>query len=181
MKRRESVAVRVIGLLVVGMIIYSLTLFSVINRRLTSGFLNYMENTLVYQSEGVQNYIDDISAELRRSTASLKESFNEGFYVTSENAIEFLEEKLSYIGLNDRERNEFIMYWLPILEKNGKNLVYFELTNERNSYSKINISPKVDSMLRIAIHVKRVNSEVNIKEQKLTKFNRVGVSGVEWG
>ena len=79
MKRRESVAVRVIGLLVVGMIIYSLTLFSVINRQLTSGFLNYMENTLVYQSEGVQNYIDDISAELRRSTASLKESFNEGY------------------------------------------------------------------------------------------------------
>ena len=108
-------------------------------------------------------------------------SFDEGFYVTKDNAINFLEEKLSYIGLNDKERNEFIMYWLPILENNEKNLIYFELTDERDKYSKINISPKPDSMLRIAMHVKKVNNKVNIKEQKLTKFNRTGFAVVEWG
>ena len=107
--------------------------------------------------------------------------FKEGFYVTKDNAIEFLEEKLSYIGFNQKERNEFIMYWLPILEKNEKNLVYFELTNEREKYSKININPKPDSLLRVAIHVKKVNNEVKIKEQKLTKFNRKGFAAVEWG
>ena len=85
MKRRGSVAVRVIGLLIAGMIIYSLVLFTVINKQLTEGFLNYIENTLVYQSEGVQNYIDEISADLKRSTASLKESFYEGY---SENGFE---------------------------------------------------------------------------------------------
>ena len=108
-------------------------------------------------------------------------NFNEGFYVESDDAIEFLESKLSYIGLNDKERNEFNMYWLPILERNGKNLVYFELTKERDSYSKLNITPKVDSILRLAIHVKKVNNKVNIKEQKLTTFNRVGFTAVEWG
>lgn len=79
MKRRGSVAVRVIGLLIAGMIVYSLVLFSVINKQLTEGFLNYIENTLVYQSEGVQNYIDEVSADLKRSTASLKETFYEGY------------------------------------------------------------------------------------------------------
>ena len=107
--------------------------------------------------------------------------FREGFYVTKENALEFLEEKLNYIGLKDKERNEFIMYWLPILEKNKKSLVYFELTNERNSNSKINISPKPDSMLRLAIHIKKVNGQVKIKEQKLTRFKRTGFSAIEWG
>ena len=107
--------------------------------------------------------------------------FREGFYVTKENALEFLEEKLNYIGLKDKERNEFIMYWLPILEKNEKSLVYFELTNERNSNSKINISPKPDSMLRLAIHIKKVNGQVKIKEQKLTRFKRTGFSAIEWG
>ena len=107
--------------------------------------------------------------------------FKEGFYVTKDNAIEFLEEKLSYIGFNQKERNEFIMYWLPVLERNEKNLVYFELTNEREKYSKINISPKPDSLLRVAIHVKKINNEVKIKEQKLTKFNRKGFTAVEWG
>ena len=79
MKKRESVAVRVIGLLSVGMIIYSLVLFSVINRQLMTGFQDYMENTLVKQSQGVQNYIDDISAELQRSTKSLTDYFYEEY------------------------------------------------------------------------------------------------------
>ena len=107
--------------------------------------------------------------------------FKEGFYVTKNNAIDFLEEKLELIGLNDKEKNEFIMYWLPILEKNKKSLVYFELTDERNTYSKINITPKPDSMLRLVIHIKKVNKKVNIKEQKLTHFDRKGFSAVEWG
>lgn len=107
--------------------------------------------------------------------------FNEGFYVTKNNAIEFLEEKLTKLGFNDKERNEFIMYWLPILEKNEKSLVYFELTEERDVYSKINISPKPDSLLRVAIHIKKVDSYTPIKEQRLPRFERKGFVAVEWG
>ncbi len=107
--------------------------------------------------------------------------FSEGFYVTKENAIQFLEEKLSIIGLNAKERNEFIMYWLPVLEKNNKSLVYFELTNERDSYNKLIINPKPDSVLRIAMHVKKVNKKTSIKKQKLTTFKRNGFTVVEWG
>ena len=114
-------------------------------------------------------------------SGSTKVDFSEGFYVTKDNAIEFLEEKLSIIGLSDRERNEFIMYWLPILEKNEKNLVYFELTEEREAYNKLNISPKPDSLLRMAIHVKKVNKKIDIKEQKLESFERKGFIAVEWG
>ena len=114
-------------------------------------------------------------------SGSTKVDFKEGFYVTKDNAIKFLEDKLTTIGLNDKERNEFIMYWLPILEKNGQNLVYFELTKERESYNKLNITPKPDSLLRLAIHVKKVNKKVNIKEQKLPTFKRSGFTAVEWG
>lgn len=107
--------------------------------------------------------------------------FTEGFYVDKSSAIDFLEDKLTTIGLNDKERNEFIMYWLPILEKNEHNLVYFELTKERNTYNKINIKPKPDSLLRVAIHVKKVNGPTYIKEEKLEKFKRIGFTAVEWG
>ncbi len=107
--------------------------------------------------------------------------FKTGFYVTKENAISFLEEKLTTIGLNAKERNEFIMYWLPILEKNKQSLVYFELTEERNNYNELIINPQPDSLLRVAIHVKKVNQKVNIKEQKLPQFKRQGFTAVEWG
>ena len=73
------------------------------------------------------------------------------------------------------------MYWLPVMEKNGKNLVYFELTEERESYNKLLISPKPDSMLRLVIHIKKVDKKVNIPKQSLSKFRRVGFTAVEWG
>lgn len=114
-------------------------------------------------------------------SGSIDVDFSEGFYVTKDNAITFLEDKLSEIGLNERESNEFIMYWLPILEKNEKSLVYFELTEERQGYNKLNITPQPDSLLRMAIHVKKVDKKVDIKEQKLTGFKRLGFTAVEWG
>lgn len=112
---------------------------------------------------------------------NIKPDFKEGFYVEKDDAIEFLEEKLSIIGLNDRERNEFIMYWLPILESNKKSLVYFELTESKEKYNKLIINPKPDSLLRITMHVKKVNRKINVKEQELPTFNRVGFVAVEWG
>ena len=110
-----------------------------------------------------------------------KIDFSTGFYVEKDNAMKFLEDKLSYIGLNDRERNEFIMYWLPKLEDNGKSLVYFELTEERELNNKLIINPKPDSMLRISMHIKKVNKKISIKEQKLDTFVRRGFTVVEWG
>lgn len=107
--------------------------------------------------------------------------FSTGFYVSGEEAISFLEEKLNYIGLNDRERNEFIMYWLPILEQNEHNLVHFDLTEEREKENKIYINPKPDSLLRVSIVIKKVDGKTNIKEQELEMFERVGFSAVEWG
>lgn len=107
--------------------------------------------------------------------------FDEGFYVDKDNAISFLEDKLSYIGLNDRERNEFIMYWLPILEKNEHNLVKFILTDERQEQNELIIEPKPDSLLRVSIVIKKVDGKVNIKKQQLERFNRNGFVAVEWG
>lgn len=114
-------------------------------------------------------------------TGSTKVNFDTGFYVTKENAIDFLEEKLKIIGLNERESNEFIMYWLPVLEKNKKSLVYFELTEERQRYNKLIIEPAPDSLLRVSIHVKKVDGKPKIKEQQLSSFERKGYTTIEWG
>ena len=46
----------------------------------------------------------------------------------------------------------------------------------------LNIKKKLfDSMLRVSIHIKKVNEKVNIKEQKLEKLERLGFSAIEWG
>lgn len=108
--------------------------------------------------------------------------FSKGYYVTKENAISFLEEKLKYIGLNERERNEFIIYWLPILTKNEKSVVHFELTEERQKTNAIKITPKPDSLLRVSMHVKKVDKDPgNLEMQHMKHFNRKGFAVVEWG
>lgn len=107
--------------------------------------------------------------------------FSEGFYVTAEDAISFLEEKLSILGLNEKERNEFIMFWLPKLELQQQSLVYFELTDDREALNKLVITPRPDSLLRIAMHIKHVDEYTPIKEQYLPSFERQGFVAVEWG
>ena len=115
------------------------------------------------------------------SKGSKLNHFEEGFYVEKDDAIDFLEEKLSLLGLNERESNEFIMYWLPVLEQNEKSLVYFETTESLQKKNKLIINPKPDSLLRINIHIKKVNKKVSIKEQELPRFERKGFVAVEWG
>ena len=107
--------------------------------------------------------------------------FNEGFYVTKENAISFLEEKMDYIGYTNREVNEFIMYWLPILEQNEKSLVYFEQNDIRNIECPLEFSTNPDTLIRTIIHIKKVNEETKIKEQTLTHYERTGFVVTEWG
>ena len=107
--------------------------------------------------------------------------FDEGFYVTKDNAISFLEEKMDYIGFNNHEVNEFMMYWLPILENNERSLVYFEQTEERNEESPLEFSTNPDTLIRTIIHIKKVDEEVNIPEQQLVHYERNGFVVTEWG
>ena len=107
--------------------------------------------------------------------------FSTGFCVAGEDAAAFLEEKLDALGLSNREANEMIMYWLPILEKNAYSLVYFELTGSREAYNRLQISPMPDSLLRIAIHIKAADGPAAIREQRLPGWEREGFAAVEWG
>lgn len=107
--------------------------------------------------------------------------FKTGFYVTADGAIPFLEEKLALIGLSEREANEFIMFWLPVLERNGQSVVYFEQTAEREAECPLDVSPAPDSVLRVVIHVKKVDAPVEIEAQQIVPFERRGFTLVEWG
>ncbi len=114
-------------------------------------------------------------------SGSVTPDWSEGFSVKRENAASFLEEKLAEIGLNWRESNEFIMYWLPYFEKNDYTLVWFEFTKSREAENKLNITPTPDSLLRFSIHLKGSDGDVDLPEQTIPAFEREGFTAVEWG
>lgn len=106
---------------------------------------------------------------------------NEGFIIEGKNTREFLEEKLILLGLNRKEANEFIIYWLPKMENNKYNYVHFS-TNEYEEIAQLNITPKPDWSSRIFMVFKALEEKTEVKEQILIpKKQRHGFSIVEWG
>lgn len=105
----------------------------------------------------------------------------DGFVVKRKDTISFLEEKLEILGLNYKESNEFIMYWLPILEKSNYNYIRFQTMEEINENMELIIDPKPDTLIRVRMEYKPLKEKINVKEQKLTKVEREGYTVVEWG
>lgn len=112
---------------------------------------------------------------------TVKPNYNEGFVVKGEDVSSFLEEKLEVLGLNDREKEEFIIYWLPLMEKNRYNFIRFETEDEIKSNMDLIITPEPDTLIRINMEFKPLLFPINVVEQKLVKKERVGYTVVEWG
>ena len=105
----------------------------------------------------------------------------DGFVVKGENVASFLEEKLDILGLNDREAEEFIVYWLPILEKNEYNFIRFYEKEEIDEMMPLDINPEPETIIRVLMGWKKLDKDIDIKEQKLEKVQRTGYTVVEWG
>ena len=106
---------------------------------------------------------------------------NEGFVISKEEIIPFLEEKLEILGLNPREQEEFIIYWLPILQKNNYTYIRFATNEEINNNMSLQVEPAPDTMIRVLMTFKGLEEKINIKEQPLQKVTRNGYTVVEWG
>jgi len=105
---------------------------------------------------------------------------NEGFVINKEDAADFLEKSLTLLGLNYKEANEFIIYWLPELEKHPYNLIHFS-TKEYEELAELTVDPKPDTIIRVFMVFKGLDKPVEIKEQKLVSKSRKGFTVVEWG
>jgi len=104
----------------------------------------------------------------------------EGFIVSEESAEKFLEEKLRILGLNEKEKSDFITNWLPVLLRNKLSLCSFQTKKFFDNFE-LNITPKPDSLIRVFLTIKQLNRPINIKEQKLESNERKGFTVIEWG
>lgn len=107
--------------------------------------------------------------------------YETGFVVEKEKLTSFLIEKLEFIGLNQQETNDFIQFWLPILEQNRYNFIHFRVNEECNAIAKLKISPKPDSSIRIYMEFYGLNQFISVKEQLLKTSERKNFTIVEWG
>ena len=107
-------------------------------------------------------------------------NFDEWFVVAWKDIIPFLEEKLAILWLNERESEEFIVYWLPQMENNKRNLIRFETKTEQDENMPLNITPKPDTVIRVMMDWRAINEPIDILEQELITPERNGFTVVEW-
>ncbi|WP_405754821.1 hypothetical protein [Anaerovibrio slackiae] len=106
--------------------------------------------------------------------------FNEGFCVAGKDTEAFLLDKLAYLGLNDKEINDFMVFWLPRMQDNPYNVISFQ-TDNYLKVAQLKVYPQPDTMIRVFMAWKKADNFVNIKAQKLEKIQRKGFALVEWG
>ncbi len=105
---------------------------------------------------------------------------SEGFCVAGEDTAAFLEEALEKLGLTRREANEFIVYWLPMMEVNAYNLISFQGAVYTES-AELRIEPIPDTLIRVFMAWQSLDEAVEITEQALDAPERNGFTVVEWG
>ena len=105
----------------------------------------------------------------------------DGFVVKGEEIESFLEEKLSILGLNEREANEFIIYWLPILSNNEYNYIRFATQEEIEENIPLEITPEPTTIIRVLMTYTELDKPIEVVDQELNKVERNGYTIVEWG
>ena len=106
----------------------------------------------------------------------------DGFVIAGKETAAFLEEKLAYLGLNRKEANEFIMYWLPRMEENNYNFIHFS-GKQYEEQAALIINPKPETIIRVMMLTQALEYKINIPLQDLNslKNKRKGYTVVEWG
>lgn len=106
--------------------------------------------------------------------------FSQGFCVAGADTAPFLEDALAKLGLTRREANEFIVYWLPLMQDNAYNLISFQ-EEAYTSHAALTVSPAPDTMIRVFMAWTPLSEMVEIEPQVLTTPEREGFTVVEWG
>jgi len=139
-------------------------------------------NVMAYPDGTIINHRDgrEYSYLFWEGRCEAKYDFSAGFIVKGGDMVEFLQEKLSFMGLLPKEYNEFIVYWLPLMQDNAYNFVTFQ-GQAYTDTAELIITPAPDSILRVFMTFVSLDEPFEIEEQVLSPFIRIGFTVVEWG
>ena len=133
--------------------------------------------TLIDTSKKAYNYL---FYEGKPKKPFTKDDIDEGFSVKGSETKEFLISSLEKMGLNTKEIADFITFWLPRMQGNKYNVIKFVNTEYQNK-SKITVTPKPDSEIRIFMIWYPSNEGATIPTQTLISKKRTKKTLVEWG
>ena len=104
-----------------------------------------------------------------------------GYTIQTDTIVTFLENTLDQIGFNYKESNDFITFWLPELQAKDYVVLRFLFNDECDRYSKLKITPKPDTEIRLMMEFTSLENPIQVDAQELIEMKRKPYTVVEWG
>ena len=89
--------------------------------------------------------------------------------------------QLSYIGLNTKETDDFLDFWMPKMPSTHYVRLSWLQNSEMDKLAPLTISPTPTSVIRVFLDFEGLNTITNLPVQKLIPMKRTGFTVVEWG
>lgn len=109
----------------------------------------------------------------------------EGFLIHTDTTVEFFENVLKQMGMNDKESTDFITFWAPQIVDQKYALIQFKIDEEfAEKISRLKVSPKPDHLKRVYMVFTNLNEadvDVEVIKQQFESFDRKGFTVLEWG
>lgn len=104
-----------------------------------------------------------------------------GFVVKQADLIPTINDHLTKLGLNEKEKSDFLDYWIPKLPKDPYVRLSWLTTGQMNRLAPLTIDPRPDTMIRVFLDYEGLAKPIELKTQNLTAVPRKGFTVVEWG
>lgn len=107
---------------------------------------------------------------------------SKGYCLKSDECEQFLENILDKFAFNQKEKTDFITYWLPELEKNPYSLVTFPI-EAYSHHAQMLIEPQPKQIIRVFMVFKKLLQPIKIEAPAINQVNRTlnDLHVVEWG
>jgi hypothetical protein len=104
-----------------------------------------------------------------------------GFVVALGDIHDFLIEKLTKLGLNEKEQADFIEFWEPLMKDSPYYFVTFIGNKGMDEIAPLSISPKPDSIIRVLMDFMPLQKPIPVEGYSIKTPQRNGFTVVEWG
>lgn len=104
-----------------------------------------------------------------------------GFVVARAGVHNFLVEKLTKLGVNQKETADFLEFWEPRMQSAPYYFVTFLGTQAMNNIAPITVTPKPDTVIRILMDFLPLEKPVEVEGFEIKTPVRRGFTVVEWG
>lgn len=109
----------------------------------------------------------------------------EGFIIDTDTSVIFFENVLAEIGLNDREKTDFITFWAPRVQTAPFALIQFLTTEQYDKeIAELKINPQPQNILRLHMYFLPLENnqlDIELTRPQFQPISREGYTLIEWG